>query len=107
MPIRTVMTRRLAREEDGFALALALIPMVVLGSLTAAVSLSVAVNQRSSLTSSQADHAFALAQDGLANAEGRLYTAVKSGCTTTCVPSSSFAQDGGTVSYTGTLSGTT
>jgi hypothetical protein len=99
--------RRLVRDESGIALVLALITMLVLASLTSAVLFSVTVNHRNALTSAEGDQAFALAQDGLADAEGRLYTAVKANCSTNCVPSSSFAQDGGTVVYAGSLSGST
>lgn len=98
---------RLGREESGIALVLALISMLVLSSLTAAVLFSTTVNHRNALRSSEGDRAFALAEDGLADAEGRLYTAVEGGCTSNCVPASSFAQDSGTVSYSGTLAGST
>src|SRR5271155_159767 len=81
--------------------------MMVLSSLTAAVLFSTTVNHRNALRSSEGDRAFALAEDGLADAEGRLYTAVSGGCTSTCVPASSFTQDGGTVGYSGSLSGST
>jgi hypothetical protein len=99
--------RRLVRDESGIALVLALISMMVLSSLTAAVLFSTTVNHRNALRSSEGDRAFALAEDGLADAEGRLYTAVSGGCTSACVPASSFSQDGGTVSYSGSLSGST
>ena len=101
------MFRRLAQDEQGVALVLALISMLVLSSLSASVLLSSAVNHRSSYNSANATHAFALAEEGLADAEGVLYTKVTGGCTSNCVPTSSFTQDGGTVSYSGTLSGST
>ena len=101
------MLRRLAQDEQGVALILALIFVLVLSSLSASVLISSAVNHRTSYNSANATHAFALGEEGLANAEGVLYTKVTGGCTSNCVPSSSFTQDGGTVSYSGSLSGST
>src|SRR6266568_2600494 len=68
------MLRRLAREESGIALVLALVTMAVLASLTTAVTIAVTVNHRSAGQSANADIAFSLAQLGLAYAEGKVYS---------------------------------
>lgn len=100
------MLRRLVREEDGVALVIALLAVLVLSSLTGSVLVATAVNHRSAQTSAQADKAFGLAEDGLAYAEGRLYSAATSG-EAVLVPTTTFTQDGGSVTYSGTLSGST
>jgi Tfp pilus assembly protein PilX len=100
------MLRRLANDEQGIALVLALTTLLVLSSLTASVLVATAVNHRNAKVSSDANHAFALAEEGLAYGEGRLYSAATSG-QAMLVPDTSFSQDGGTVSYSGTLTGST
>jgi hypothetical protein len=100
------MVRNLRREESGVALVIAILTMMVLGSFSAAVVLAVTVNHRSAHRSSQAAQAFALAETGLAYAEGRLYSAATSG-EAPLVPQTTFQQDEGTVTYSGTLSGNT
>lgn len=100
------MLRRLATDEQGIALVLALITLLVLSSLTGSVLVASAVNHRNAKVSSDENHAFALAEEGVAYAEGRLYSAATSG-EPVLVPQTTFSQDGGTVSYVGTLSGTT
>ena len=75
------MTRRIVSDERGVALVLAIVTMMVLGSLTAALLLSVAVNHRSAYTSAESERAFGLAEEGIAYAEGRLYAAPISGLT--------------------------
>ncbi len=92
------MTRRLAREESGIALVLALIVLIVLAALTAAVSFEVAVNHRNAGQSAAADRAFALAELGLSYAEGRVYSSASTHVTPSSSPTS-FGQDGGTVTY--------
>jgi len=90
--------RSAAGDEAGVALVLALVIMVVLGALTAAITLEVAVNDRYAGQSGAADKAFALAELGLSYAEGRVYAAA-AGHTTPSTAQSSFPQDGGTVTY--------
>ncbi|HEX7083354.1 MAG TPA: hypothetical protein VF186_04505 [Gaiellaceae bacterium] len=100
------MLRRLASEEQGVALVLALLAMFVLSGLTAAALTVTALNHRNAKVSADSNHAFALAEQGVAYAEGRLYSAATSG-EPVLVPQTTFSQDGGTVTYVGTLSGST
>lgn len=100
------MTRRLLHEQDGIALALALMVLVILSLTTAALLTATAVNHRSSLTSQREKQAFALGQQGLADAEGVLYTAVNGGCSSSCVPAATVTTDNGSYTYSGTLAGT-
>jgi Tfp pilus assembly protein PilX len=100
------MLRRLSSDESGIALILAVITMGVLASLTASVVFAVTVNHRSAAGSANSDKAFALAEQALAYAEGRLYSSATSG-EPTLVPSTTFTQDGGTGTYSGVLSGST
>src|SRR5215467_7513 len=79
MPPR--MTRRLIDDESGVALVIAIVTMLVLGSLTSALLFSVAVNHRSSYQSANAERAFGLAEEGIAYAEGRLYASPQTGLT--------------------------
>ena len=98
------MLRRLIRDEQGVALVLALIAMLVLGGLSASILTATAVNHRSAKVSADANHAFSLAENGLAYAEGRLYSAPTS-AEGVLVPGTSFTPDGdtGMVAYHGTL----
>ncbi|HVW89090.1 MAG TPA: hypothetical protein VHC01_06455 [Gaiellaceae bacterium] len=100
------MTASLRRDE-GQALPLVLFAMLVLSLTTAAVLTGSAVNHRTALVSSQAKQAFALAQHGLADAEGDVYSSFSTGCGGTCVPQSTVTTDEGSFTYAGTLSGTT
>lgn len=100
------MTRRLVSEEQGVALVLALITLTVLSFTTAAILTATAVNHRSSLKSAQGKQAFALAEQGLADAEGVLYTAVDAGCVSDCVPSATVDAGSGSIAYSGSLAGT-
>lgn len=70
--------RRLGREDGGFALVFALMASTVLGITAAALVLGGTANQSSSFRGSNDRHAFALAQTGLAYAEGMLYAAAAS-----------------------------
>lgn len=85
---------------------LALFAMFILSSLTAAVLVATAVNHRNAKVSADSNKAFALAEEGLAYAEGRLYSAATSG-ESVLVPETTFSQDGGTVTYSGSLAGST
>jgi Tfp pilus assembly protein PilX len=69
------LLQRLAGEERGVALVLALIIMAALAGTTAALVLPGAVNQRNSLKSADARQAFALAETSLAYGEGAVYAA--------------------------------
>jgi hypothetical protein len=102
-----MLRQRLAREESGIALVLALITMAVLGSLTASVTFAVVANQRGARTSGNAAQAFALAEAGLAQAEGLLYASPMPHDANNVPPTGPVSLDGGTYSYSGTLSGNT
>lgn len=95
------------RRDEGQALPLVLFAMLVLSLTTAAVLTGSAVNHRTALESSQAKQAFALAQHGLADAEGDIYSSYSTGCGGTCVPQSSITTSEGTFTYSGSLAGTT
>lgn len=69
------MTRRLVHDEQGVALVLALMTMLVLSILTGAAAVIVSVNQRESLHSADARRAFGIAESCLAYAEGNVYGA--------------------------------
>ena len=99
------MSFRRAHEQDGQALPLTLLALLVLSLVTAAVLTGSALNHRSSLNSQNAKQAFSLAEQGLADAEGTLYTAVAAGCSSACVPDSTIDADTGTIRYSGSLSG--
>jgi len=110
--------RRLAHEEQGVALIMALAIMMVMSVTTAGILIAGTTNQRESYVSNNARQAFAVAQEGLAYAEGCLYSAAANndstpGCTTsqnlTNLPSgtsgtyyASVAGDGVTWTMTGT-----
>ncbi|HEV2591389.1 MAG TPA: hypothetical protein VGU02_05790, partial [Gaiellaceae bacterium] len=96
-----------AHDQTGQALPIVLLAMIVLSAITAALLTGSALNHRSALTSSNAKQAFALAQEGLADAEGVLYTAVHSSCTTGCVPAASGVEATGTFTYSGSPNGNT
>ena len=73
------MIRRLAhrtvREEDGIALVMAIALMLVLAITTAGIIVAGTANQRTTFVSNEQRQAFAIAQEGLAYAEGCLYAA--------------------------------
>jgi hypothetical protein len=95
--------RRL-KDQSGQALVLGLVTMSVLATLTTATLLGVTVNHRSAGHSADADKAFAIAQLGLAYAEGRVYAAAASH-TTPATGATSFSQDGGTGTYLASVGG--
>ncbi len=105
--IRRGIMRRLLSEEQGVALVLAIVTMTVLSTLTASVLFSVSLNQRTSLQATESTKAFALAEEGIAYAEGRLYTATSPGLATDVPSTGPLSQDGGTITYSGSLSGST
>ncbi|HEY2326627.1 MAG TPA: hypothetical protein VGH52_03990 [Gaiellaceae bacterium] len=85
-------------------LVLTLIALLVLSATTAALLTATAVNHRSALTSAQGKKAFALAEEGLAEAEGRLYTSPQDAQSVLYPGTSYEAPDGsGTITYSGTL----
>ena len=98
------MIRRLFNREHGSVLVLALLALLVLSLTTAALLTATALNHRSSAISADQKKAFALAEQGLAYAEGRLYTAPTT-AESVLVPGTSVApSDGdGMITYSGTL----
>jgi Tfp pilus assembly protein PilX len=98
------MTRRLVRNEEGVALVLALMAMVVLSTLAAGLLVVVSVNHRSSLQSLNAKKAFGIAEVGLAYAEGNVYGAAAAHGTPT-TGSTTFTQDGGSGTYWASVAG--
>lgn len=68
------LVQRFVREEDGITLVIALATMMVLAITTTGVLLAGTVNQREAYVSGQAREAFAIAQEGLAYAEGAVYS---------------------------------
>ncbi len=98
------MFRRVAQDEQGVALVLAIMTMLVLSLGTASVLFATAVNHRSAKNSADANHAFALAEHGLAFAEGRLYSAPTT-AESVLVPGTTMTpeDDTGTIAYHGTL----
>lgn len=71
--------QRLAREERGVALVLALALMLVLAVATTGIITAGTANQRTTYVSDQARQAFAIAQEGLAYDEGMVYNAGATG----------------------------
>jgi Tfp pilus assembly protein PilX len=101
--LRTVVTS--LRREHGQALPLVLFAMLVLTITTTAIITGAAVNHRSALQSTGQRAAFGLAQQGLADAEGVLFSAVQPTCGTDCVPTAEVSTDTGSYTYSGTLAG--
>lgn len=66
---------RLVHEEDGVALVMALAMVLVFSITTAGLLVAGTANQRESLVSNESKQAFAVAQEGLAYAEGMVYSA--------------------------------
>jgi Tfp pilus assembly protein PilX len=69
------LLRRLARDEDGVALVMALAIMMVLAITTTGILVAGTANQRTTFVSNEERQAFAIAQEGLAYAEGCIYVA--------------------------------
>lgn len=99
--LRTVVTS--LRREQGQALPLVLFAMLVLSVTTGAILIGSAVNHRTALQSTNQRVAFGLAQQGLADAEGVLYSAVQPSCGSNCVPSATVTTNTGSITYSGTL----
>jgi len=78
--VRRVL-QRLACDETGVALVIALMLMLILAGTTAALVVPGAVNQRNSLKGSDAKQAFALAETAVAYGEGAVYSAGQNGHT--------------------------
>ena len=97
------MFRRLISDESGIALVLALMATLVLSILTGSILLATTVNHRNAYTTYESDKAFALAEEGIAYAEGRLYTATQPGVANNVPSTGPLSQDGGTIMYSGTL----
>lgn len=82
------LLRRLAREEEGVALMMALAIMAVMAITTAGILTAGTANQREAFVSDNARQAFAIAQEGLADAEGCIYAAAhNSDATPSCTTS--------------------
>jgi Tfp pilus assembly protein PilX len=98
------MIRRLLGREHGQVLVLSLMLLLVLSLTTAALLTATAINHHSAGESADSKKAFALAEQGLAYAEGRLYTAPTT-AESVLVPGTSITpSDGrGTITYSGTL----
>jgi hypothetical protein len=98
----------LVHDESGVTLVLTLLTLIVLSATTAALLTATAVNHRSALKSAEGDEAFALAQEGLANAQGVLYAAINAhdNCGSACVPEATITSDLGSATFSGSLSGT-
>jgi Tfp pilus assembly protein PilX len=69
------LLHRLARDESGVALVMALSIMMVMAVTTAGILIAGTANQREAYVSDNARQAFAIAQEGLADAEGMVYNA--------------------------------
>jgi Tfp pilus assembly protein PilX len=69
------LVHRLVREEDGIALVMAIALMLVLAITTAGILTAGTTNQQATFVSNEQRQAFAIAQEGLAYAEGCLYAA--------------------------------
>jgi Tfp pilus assembly protein PilX len=90
MRVMRALLQRLVREEDGIALVIALAMMMVLAITTAGVLVAGTTNQREAYVSDQSREAFAIAQEGLAYAEGCIYAAAATNDSTpTCTTSTS------------------
>ena len=103
------MVRRLVHDEQGIALALALMTMLALSILTGAAALVVSINQHEALHSSDARRAFGIAESCLAFAEGDVYGAAAAAPTDPNAKPSSGQwpcdSDGGTGLYWSVVSG--
>ena len=73
------LLHRVVHDEEGVALVMALMVMMVLAVTTAGLLVAGTANQRESLVSDNARVAFGVAQEGLAYAEGMLYSAAANG----------------------------
>lgn len=78
------LIRRLAREEDGIVLVMALALMMVLAVTTAGILTAGTANQQTTFVSNEARQAFGIAQEGVAYAEGCLYAAAQTHTTPPC-----------------------
>lgn len=81
--------RRIVREEEGVALVMALALMLVLAITTAGILTAGTTNQQATYVSNQQRQAFAIAQEGLAYAEGCLYAAASTHTQPPCLSSTS------------------
>jgi type II secretory pathway pseudopilin PulG len=105
--------RRRFAAQDGFALVLALAILVVFGIATTSVIEFTVLNQHASRHSNAETSALSLAVAGIDNAVSQLQKAAET-CGTSCVTNAAWApfttgttvgyENGGSVTYTGTLS---
>ncbi|MDH4103605.1 MAG: hypothetical protein OEV29_09525 [Thermoleophilia bacterium] len=98
--------RRALADERGIALPFALGVMVILSALAAGIFTYVTMNQGSTRRVQADQRAYGLAETGLSYAFSRLKTAADP-YSASSVPSTTVTLPTGTVTYVGTLSGTT
>ena len=98
------LLQRVAGDDRGVALVMALMLMLILAGTTAALVIPGAVNQRNSLKSADAKQAFALAETAMAYGQGAVFAGdVALPGTTTPQPVS--APGGGTANWSATFLG--
>ena len=98
--------RRVLRDERGLALPFALGVMIVLSALAAGIFTYVTMNQGAAKRATADQRAYGLAESGLSYAFSKLENAADP-YDAGSVPSTSVNLSGGTVTYSGSLSGTT
>jgi Tfp pilus assembly protein PilX len=98
--------RRVLGDERGLALPMALGVMMVLSLMVAGIFAYVTTNQGAAKRATADQRAFGLAESGLSYAYSTLENAANP-YDTTSVPSTTVNLSGGSVTYVGTLSGTT
>ncbi len=103
--LRTRLLHRLAAQE-GFALVLALGIMIALGAVGTTLTVYSTQNYHSTARSQADQTALALAEAGLNNAYSTLFSASNPSMAG-AVPQQTVTLEGGTVTYYGTLNGTT
>ena len=98
--------RRVLGDERGLALPMALGVMMVLSLMVAGIFAYTTTNQGAAKRATADQRAFGLAESGLSYAFSKLENAANP-YDATSVPSTTVNLSGGTVTYVGTLSGTT
>src|SRR5207244_3553234 len=102
----TARPRLALAAEEGFALVLALMATVVLAAAGTTAMLYVTSNFKGASRSQAGQSALALAEAGLNDAHATLYNAADP-TVAGAVPTTTTSLAGGTVTYSGTLSGST
>jgi Tfp pilus assembly protein PilX len=106
VPDTAARFRKWLGDERGLALPMALGVMMVLSLLAAGIFSYVTMNQGAAKRATADQRAFGLAESGLSYAFSKLENAADP-YNAASVPSTTVALSGGTVTYVGTLSGTT